>query len=276
MSLGFDPLTQNRYSLAGGNPINFVEVDGHRVIPDGGGGGSSTPQPKDHRSGLTAQQTKEHKECAAAAYTGKRQTKSCAYLRGVVRQRHRVSALEGRYASAVQTEMRARRGEQLVPTGYGYWPDSVKEEWLTKQSLMSAEEMTDAVSGAVLGTKAAKGAVGATKAIGPGGNPGAFPKVTATRNQLEKKFKHAGDLGVTEAKGAAGFKAFERAINDFVAAPGTIRTLGAYRQKSAILNFNPSTRVAVVQSPTGEFITNMRMSPAQTQNVLERGSLGGG
>lgn len=43
LDLGFDPLTQNRYSLAGGNPINFVEVDGHRVIP--GGGGSSSPTP---------------------------------------------------------------------------------------------------------------------------------------------------------------------------------------------------------------------------------------
>jgi len=29
MALGTDPLTQNRYALAGGNPISFVEVDGH-------------------------------------------------------------------------------------------------------------------------------------------------------------------------------------------------------------------------------------------------------
>jgi RHS repeat-associated protein len=29
LDLATDPLTQNRYSLAGGNPINFVEVDGH-------------------------------------------------------------------------------------------------------------------------------------------------------------------------------------------------------------------------------------------------------
>jgi len=25
-----DPLTQNRYALAGGNPISYVEWDGHR------------------------------------------------------------------------------------------------------------------------------------------------------------------------------------------------------------------------------------------------------
>jgi RHS repeat-associated protein len=33
--LSTDPLTQNRYALAGANPINFVEVDGHVVLYDG-------------------------------------------------------------------------------------------------------------------------------------------------------------------------------------------------------------------------------------------------
>lgn len=31
LALSSDPLTQNRYSLAGGNPVRFVEVDGHWV-----------------------------------------------------------------------------------------------------------------------------------------------------------------------------------------------------------------------------------------------------
>jgi RHS repeat-associated protein len=38
LGLGTDPLTSNRYSLAGGNPVSFVEVDGHRVGADGLGG----------------------------------------------------------------------------------------------------------------------------------------------------------------------------------------------------------------------------------------------
>jgi RHS repeat-associated protein len=33
LSLSTDPLNDNRYDLAGGNPINFVETDGHRVAP---------------------------------------------------------------------------------------------------------------------------------------------------------------------------------------------------------------------------------------------------
>jgi RHS repeat-associated protein len=37
LSLSTDPLTANRYGLAGGNPLSFVEWDGHLVYPDGGG-----------------------------------------------------------------------------------------------------------------------------------------------------------------------------------------------------------------------------------------------
>lgn len=37
LGLGSDPLTQNRYSLAGGNPLSFIESDGHRPVADGRG-----------------------------------------------------------------------------------------------------------------------------------------------------------------------------------------------------------------------------------------------
>jgi RHS repeat-associated protein len=43
LGLTLDPLSQNRYALAGGNPISYVEIDGHMVIADGGGGGTTTP-----------------------------------------------------------------------------------------------------------------------------------------------------------------------------------------------------------------------------------------
>jgi RHS repeat-associated protein len=36
LALSHDPITQNRYSLVGGNPVSFVEVDGH--LYEGGGG----------------------------------------------------------------------------------------------------------------------------------------------------------------------------------------------------------------------------------------------
>jgi len=36
LGLSEDPLSQNRYAFAGGNPVNFVEVDGHRVVDEAG------------------------------------------------------------------------------------------------------------------------------------------------------------------------------------------------------------------------------------------------
>jgi RHS repeat-associated protein len=43
LSLSLDPITQNRYGLAGGNPISFKEWDGHVALTDGGGGADSSP-----------------------------------------------------------------------------------------------------------------------------------------------------------------------------------------------------------------------------------------
>ncbi len=54
LALSFDPLTQNRYSLAGGNPMSFIESDGHAVDPDGVGGSPQEPNPTD---GTEATQT---------------------------------------------------------------------------------------------------------------------------------------------------------------------------------------------------------------------------
>lgn len=37
LSPSFDPLTGNRYALAGGNPTSFIEWDGQVPVQDGGG-----------------------------------------------------------------------------------------------------------------------------------------------------------------------------------------------------------------------------------------------
>ena len=49
LDLSVDPLTGNRYDLAGGNPISFKEWDGHMVTADGGGGAATSPtSPRSH------------------------------------------------------------------------------------------------------------------------------------------------------------------------------------------------------------------------------------
>lgn len=51
---------------------------------------------------------------------------------------------------------------------------------------------------------------------------------------------------------------------------------GTYRGEPAILNYNSNNGLVVVQSPTGEFISGWRVSPAQATNILNQGKLGGG
>jgi hypothetical protein len=54
------------------------------------------------------------------------------------------------------------------------------------------------------------------------------------------------------------------------------RIFGTYRCDPAILNYNANTAQVVVQGTDGTFISGWQMSPAQLQNVIEWGSLGGG
>jgi RHS repeat-associated protein len=52
LRLTLDPLSGNRYALAAGNPVSFVEVDGHMLMADGGGGGTSDPTTGDDSGGI--------------------------------------------------------------------------------------------------------------------------------------------------------------------------------------------------------------------------------
>jgi hypothetical protein len=98
--------------------------------------------------------------------------------------------------------------------------------------------------------------------------------LTIARSQIEAKFKHAQDFGVTEPRGRAGFDALEKAVSDQVNDPATMHIAGTNRSSPAILNYKPST--GVLQSPTGEFISGWRVSQAQATNILNQGKLGGG
>lgn len=103
-----------------------------------------------------------------------------------------------------------------------------------------------------------------------------LPQLSAGRSALQAKFKHASDFGITESRGSAGFDAYGKAVDRFVQASSTTRMLGTYRGNAAILNYNARTAQVVVQAPDGAFISGWQMSPAQLQNVIARGSLGGG
>lgn len=111
---------------------------------------------------------------------------------------------------------------------------------------------------------------------GPGVKSGPGKPLSTTRAQMEAKYKHAQDFGVTEPRGKAGFEAFEQAVKRQVEDPATMHINGTYRGNPAILNYNPNNGLVVVQSPAGEFISGWRVSPGQAGNILNQGKLGGG
>jgi hypothetical protein len=96
------------------------------------------------------------------------------------------------------------------------------------------------------------------------------------RGQIERKFYHAGDFGVTDPRGSAGFDNFARAVTQEVDDPGTIHIQGTYRGDPAILNYNPSSGLCVIQSPDGKFISGWNLSFQQAASVETTGKLGGG
>jgi hypothetical protein len=58
--------------------------------------------------------------------------------------------------------------------------------------------------------------------------------------------------------------------------PAAMHIQGTYRGQPAILNNNPDIGVCVIQSSDGRFVSGFKLSPAQIENVLGKGSLGGG
>ena len=55
--------------------------------------------------------------------------------------------------------------------------------------------------------------------------------------------------------------------------PRTLNIDGTYRKEPAILNYNPDTKLVVIQKPDGDYVSGWKLSPDQEKNVTESGSL---
>jgi hypothetical protein len=91
--------------------------------------------------------------------------------------------------------------------------------------------------------------------------------------QLQAKFKHAEDFGVTGNYNKANADKFSSAINQHINSKGVQSIQGTYRGQSVIHYVNPNTGLNVISSPSGQFISGWRLNPAQLQNVLKHGGL---
>ena len=97
-----------------------------------------------------------------------------------------------------------------------------------------------------------------------------------TRKQLDKKFKHAIDFGVTDTrKNTETLTKFRDAINAHLADSNT-SPYGTYqRAEGATIFFNRKTNVVVIVSSEGKFISGWKLAPGTSQfkNYLEKGVL---
>lgn len=101
-------------------------------------------------------------------------------------------------------------------------------------------------------------------------------EVTTTPVQLQSKFKHAADFGIKGNWNPENGKAFDAAIKAHVEAPDVQLIEGSYRGDPARIFVDPKSGLAVITTPSGEFISGWKLNPQQLQNVLTTGKLGGG
>jgi RHS repeat-associated protein len=93
--------------------------------------------------------------------------------------------------------------------------------------------------------------------------------------QLQSKFKHASDFGVTGNYSKANAERFSEAIQRHINARGTRAISGTYRGNAVTHHVDPSTGLNVI-SRNGEFVSGWRLGSGQLRNVLKHGGLGGG
>lgn len=91
--------------------------------------------------------------------------------------------------------------------------------------------------------------------------------------QLQKKFKHASDFGVTGNYSKENAKSFENALETHIHNPNTVVIRGTYRGDAVTHHYNPNTGINVIVDPQGNFVSGWKLGQAQTQNLLSHGGL---
>jgi hypothetical protein len=95
-------------------------------------------------------------------------------------------------------------------------------------------------------------------ALGPNTGPISF-----TNSQLQKKFKHAVDFGVTGTPNKTTVAAYQAAVEAHVANPAVVEFMGNYHKNPALIFLDPATNQMVLATPAREFISGWHNSPAK-------------
>ncbi|WP_162250466.1 MULTISPECIES: colicin D domain-containing protein [unclassified Lysobacter] len=95
-----------------------------------------------------------------------------------------------------------------------------------------------------------------------------------SRAQLQSKFKHAGDFGVSSGWNREAGALFEQALRSHVDAEGTLVIQGTYRWVNDVTHFyNPSTGLNIMRDADMNFVSGWRLSPRQQADIMESGNV---
>jgi hypothetical protein len=121
-------------------------------------------------------------------------------------------------------------------------------------------------------TESAAGQCGGTYCVTTGATPGlvhnSSREVNFAAKQINKKFKHAIDFGVTGNNNNAGRAAFKSAMEEFLDGDGVNKLPISYRGNPATIYVNPTSRLGVLTDPDGNFLSGWQLSEDQLGGVI--------
>ena len=91
--------------------------------------------------------------------------------------------------------------------------------------------------------------------------------------QLQRKFKHALDFGITGHYNTINAGRFQAALQQHVSDANVQVIKGTYRGKPVTFYVNPNTRLTVIEDAGGHFVSGWKLGKPQLQHVLTHGKL---
>lgn len=98
----------------------------------------------------------------------------------------------------------------------------------------------------------------------------------ASRDQLQKKFKHAEKFGVSGNANNKNLDAYKKALEDHVRSADTEVIRGTYHGRSVTHYYNTKTNLNIIRNSNGEFISGWKLEGKQVWHMKKTGNLGGG
>jgi Colicin D len=97
--------------------------------------------------------------------------------------------------------------------------------------------------------------------------------ISFSERQVQRKFKHAADFGITGNYSRANAAKFQQVLEAHVSDPATQVIQGTYHGQDVTHFFNPNTGLTVIRGTDGAFISGWRLSSDQVMYLSTRGSL---